>query len=225
MIKKYIKKSNLINFYKNFSTQIIDIDWKKINYNRISLINKAVNQFKDCKYLEIGCQTNICFDSISANYKVGVDPQSGGTIRDTSDNFFNSNDIIFDVIFIDGLHTFDQCRKDIINSFKFLKIGGYIFLHDLIPRTWMEENTPPIQGVWTGDIWKVLFELNKTDGINFWVILADHGIGIVKKINNNILYHDQYENLKKLNFNNFINKIDEINFIEAKEAIKIIETK
>ena len=35
-------------------------------------------------------------------------------------NNFNNNKKEFDVIFIDGLHIYEQCRKDIINSLKVL---------------------------------------------------------------------------------------------------------
>ena len=83
MLKKYLKKSNSINHYDNFTDVVIDIDWKSINYNRISFINKAVHKFNNCKYLEIGCQNNDCFDSIDARSKIGVDPNKGGTIRST----------------------------------------------------------------------------------------------------------------------------------------------
>ena len=125
MLKKYFKQ--ILGEFKeeklhnNFYDTIIDIDWKKINYNRSAFINKALHKFHNGKYLEIGCNNNKCFNSIFAKFKVGVDPNLGGTIRDTSDNFFNNNTMFFDVIFIDGLHTFEQCRKDIINSLKFIK--------------------------------------------------------------------------------------------------------
>ena len=91
MLKKYLKKSNSINHYDNFTDIVIDIDWKSINYNRISFINKAVHKFINCKYLEIGCQNNDCFDSIDARSKIGVDPNKGGTIRNTSDDFFTKS--------------------------------------------------------------------------------------------------------------------------------------
>ena len=86
MINKYIKNSNSTNYFKNFEDKVINIDSQKINYNRIAFINKAVAKFNDCKYLEIGCETNICFNSIIANNKKGVDPNSGGTIKSKSDD-------------------------------------------------------------------------------------------------------------------------------------------
>ena len=222
MINKYIRKSNSENYYKNFEDKIIDIDWTRINFNRIAFINKAVTKFKNCKYLEIGCETNVCFNSISTEYKIGIDPNSGGTIRTTSDEFFEKNKNFFDVIFIDGLHTYEQTRKDIVNSLKFLNQDGYIFLHDLIPRSWIEANNPRIHKAWTGDIWKVCLELNKTNGIDFNVIIADHGVGVIKKKDKEVIYFDDFSNLINLQFSDYLKKINEINFINPREAFEII---
>jgi len=40
---------------------------------------------------------------------------------------------------------------------------------------------PRLQSIWTGEVWKVAIELAKTEGIEFYVINADHGVGILKK--------------------------------------------
>tara|TARA_B100001123_G_C15243263_1_gene999890 strand:+ start:932 stop:1606 length:675 start_codon:yes stop_codon:yes gene_type:complete len=222
MINQYIKNSNSVNHYKNFEDKVIDIDWKTINYNRIAFINKAVNQFTSCKYLEIGCETNTCFNAITTKNKIGIDPEQGGTIKTTSDEFFQNNKNFYDVIFIDGLHRYEQCRKDIMNSLNFLNDDGYIFVHDLVPRSWIEANVPRLQTMWTGDTWKVSFELLKTDGIDFNVILADHGIGMIKKKKKKIIYHDDFINLNELKFSDFLNKINEINFLHAEDALQLI---
>ena len=145
----------------NFCDTVIKIDWHGILYNRISFISCAVSKFKNCHYLEIGADHNHCFTSVPAIDKIGVDPEKGGNRRDTSDNFFKSNKKEFDVIFIDGLHVFDQCRRDVINSLKFLSADGFIFIHDLIPRNYMEENVPKLGEPWCGDVWKVAQELSK----------------------------------------------------------------
>ena len=71
-------------------------------FSRHAFINKAISKYNNCKYLEIGCETNICFNSIIANNKKGVDPNSGGTIKTTSNEFFKNNKDFYDVIFIDG---------------------------------------------------------------------------------------------------------------------------
>jgi hypothetical protein len=139
----------------------------------------------------------------------------------TSDVFFKNNTIIFDVIFIDGLHTYEQVRKDVVNSLRFLKNGGFIFLHDLIPRSFLEENVSRLQNIWTGDVWKVGIELAKTNNIDFYVINADHGVGVLKKKQDTQLY-DDYINLKDLKFKDFLYLNEIINYINPEEAIKII---
>jgi len=239
MLKKYYKKIGKKTFtdnlsmeehkkkFDNFCETIIEINWNKILYNRMSFITLAVQKFKNCKYLEIGCEGNSCFSTIPVIDKTGVDPENGGNVRDTSDNFFKNNKKNFDVIFIDGLHTYEQCRKDIINSLKFLNRNGFIFLHDMIPRTWKEENVPRLgsQGIWTGDVWKVALELIKTKGIDFFVIAADHGVGVIKKKEENIVYHDDCENIKNLKFKDFLNLNEKIKYIEPEQAFELILVK
>tara|TARA_Y100000768_G_C23949857_1_gene669558 strand:+ start:541 stop:1278 length:738 start_codon:yes stop_codon:yes gene_type:complete len=51
--------------------------------------------------------------------------------KKTSDNYFLNNKIKFDIIYIDGLHTYDACSKDIINSFDCLNINGYLMIDDV----------------------------------------------------------------------------------------------
>ena len=48
-----------------------------------------------------------------------------------SDNFFNTNTKMFDAIFVDGDHSFEQVKKDSENALKFLKENGVIIWHDI----------------------------------------------------------------------------------------------
>jgi hypothetical protein len=233
MIKKYYKKvpeqeihKKLKEKYKNFCDTIIHIDWDKILFNRVSFITAATQKFTYCKYLEIGCDNNICFKSIPVINKIGVDPDRGGNIKDTSDNFFKNNKNKFDVIFIDGLHIYEQCRKDVINALDVLNKDGYIFLHDMTPRNWAEENVPRLKDtLWTGNIWKVAIELSKTKGIDFFVINADMGVGMLKKKEENIIYHDDFESLKDLKFKDFLILNENVNYIDPEEGIRLILSK
>ena len=71
-------------------------------------------------------------------------------------------------------------------------------------------------------MWKVSFELIKTKGIDFNIIVADNGIGIIKKNEDEINYYDDYQNLKNLQFADFLKRINEINFVNPIEAFKLI---
>lgn len=106
------------------SDKIIDWGWTEKHFNRIALVKFLVSQFEDCKYLEIGCENNILFDAIPTKNKIGVDPTCGGAHRMNSDNFFRTNKLIFDIIFIDGLHEYEQVRRDAINAITAISSKG-----------------------------------------------------------------------------------------------------
>lgn len=180
-------------------------NWSDFNFNRIAVVNLILNSYTEPKYLEIGCASNALFNSIPIIDKTGVDPVSGGNIRLTSDEFFEKNDNKFDVIFIDGLHTYQQVRKDVINSFKTLNKTGVLVLHDLFPLNWIESHIPNISnGPWTGDVWKIAFELIETPGIEFRLLKIDHGVGVVKVLKTGVNLSDLTPQLTNEKFSFFI---------------------
>ncbi len=52
----------------------------------------------------------------------------------TSDKYFEQCKTEYDIIFIDGLHTYKQVKKDIDNAWKFIKSGGILIGHDIIHK-------------------------------------------------------------------------------------------
>ena len=94
----------------------------------------------------------------------------------------------------------------------------------MIPRSWIEENVPRLQGIWSGDVWKVALELTKTKGIDFFIIIADHGVGVIKKKERDIIYHDDYNNIKNLKFKDFLNLNEQIKYVEAEHALELISS-
>jgi hypothetical protein len=208
--KKEFKKLQL-KYSKYSSPHSFDWDWESINYNRVALVNFLVSlKGSGCKYLEVGCDKNILFNSVFCQNKLGVDPTRGGTTKKTSDDFFLENKEKFDVIFVDGLHTRAQIRRDIINALNCSNKGGWISFHDCLPANWLEQNVPRLQGDWTGDVWKLAFELANSKDIDFKILEIDYGIGVLRsKVENPKLvdmgyglhaahFDYYYENFKKL---------------------------
>lgn len=203
------------------------IFFEKSNFNRISFIHRALRKFpKDsAKYLEIGVFQNAVFDTIylSERNKYGVDPSSGGNLRMTSDEFFLTNKTLFDVIFIDGLHQYEQCQRDCINSLKFLKSNGIIILHDLLPQNADEEFVPQMNKTWTGDVWKVAVELSLSKNLDFRIVNIDHGVGILKK-------QKKYEykvinELRNKRFDTFIEVYyKKLPIVSSNEAMRFIDS-
>jgi hypothetical protein len=200
-------------------------DWKNIGVKRYDLINTIIRNNNYSSYLEIGCQGDINFQKIPIKDKVGVDPAVGGTIRMTSDAFFASNNRFFDLIFIDGLHTYEQTRRDIHNSYKWLNKGGTIVLHDMLPATWKQEHVPRINNAWNGDVWKVAYECKQLFGNRFGIIIADHGLGMIFKQSDEALGPDQTNQADlyaKKNYKDFLKDYNDFNLASSKDMEAVI---
>ena len=204
--------------------------YKKLNYdwhqyqNRFEIINKIIKKKKYKTYLEIGCQADVNFSKIQIDKRIGVDPHDGGTHRMTSDIFFQNNNDSLDIIFIDGLHEYEQVLRDIKNSVKFLNKDGIIVVHDCLPSKIWHQTIPQTHSSWNGDVWKAIVECRTFDYLDTYTCIADHGLGIIfNRKNKNRLdlesknfkelkFRDYYENHKK--FMNTISENDLFNLIE-----------
>jgi Methyltransferase domain len=198
-----------------------DWKWEETNYNRIAVINLLLSKQSNPTYLEIGCESNSSFDSVPVLNKIGVDPAKGGTMRMTSDEFFKQNNGHYDVVFIDGLHTYEQVRNDVANAIRFLNKGGWVVLHDMLPRDWIEHHVPIVArkgGAWTGDVWKVGFELSQTAGIDFKILIIDHGVGVFRVTRENIALKDMTNELRDKEFSYFYDNIKSLPLIEWNNA-------
>jgi hypothetical protein len=204
-------------FYKK-----LNFEWDK-NFNRIQIIQKIIDTNKFNSYLEIGCYNDDCFSKINASKKVGVDPFLGGNVRMTSDDFFNINKEKFDCIFIDGLHIYEQVKKDIINSLKFLNDNGVILVHDCLPESIYEQAVPRSKRRFKGDSWKAIVEMRTRKEIDTYTCIADEGLGIILKRKNHNLLNINENNFKKLSFKDYYyNTLSYMNLISVKDLFKLI---
>ena len=71
-------------------------NWRATPYDRIAVVTLLVASRPQGRYLEIGCDTDHVFRAVPARHKVGVDPARGGTVRATSDDYFQSSQERFD---------------------------------------------------------------------------------------------------------------------------------
>lgn len=219
-------KNKLLKKYEHHAHPIVfEWDWKKTNFNRIALINHLLSRVGgySAKYLEIGCASNALFDSVPCQCKVGVDPAKGGTHRMTSDDFFKQNKEQFDLIFIDGLHHYDQVHRDAQNAINCLRPGGWIAFHDFLPRSWLEHHVPPVHGYWTGDCWKAGLELAATGGIDFRTLKIDNGVGVMRLTAERPTIVDMTNELAKAEFDYYANALSKLNIVEWDEGMRWIE--
>jgi len=203
-------------FYKK-----LNFDWKKYP-NRLEIIQSIIASRNYKKYLEIGCDKDQIFSNIIVDLKIGVDPVQGGNVRRTSDDFFKNNIHKFDIIFIDGLHEYDQVNKDIKNSLKVLNDGGAILLHDCMPKSYFHQAVPRSRMSWNGDVWKNIVEARTNPEIDTYTCFADEGIAIIfNRPNRNKLIIPE-NNFKKLKFRDFYyNYREYLNVINSEEINKI----
>ena len=199
----------------------------KLNYNftenfyRWDLIEYLIKKNNYKNYLEIGCDKNQLFSKVNINNKIGVDPVSGGNVRKTSDDFFKENKSNFDIVFIDGLHTYEQVKKDILNSVNCLLDEGTILVHDCMPDSLGKQAVPRYKMQWNGDVWKAIVDLRQQENLEIYTCEIDQGIGIIsKKKNTSILKLDKPIN--KLKFKDYFNNYKEYMRVISLEEFKKI---
>jgi hypothetical protein len=111
---------------------------------RINYLAKAV---KATNYLEIGVETGSTFLHVDCRKKTGVDPaflfdweshngiNGVDLLQTTSDSFFQGLEpsTSYDLVFIDGLHTFEQTYRDIIHAMRHAHRGTIFLIDDTVP--------------------------------------------------------------------------------------------
>ena len=208
-------------FGEKFYKKLI-FDWDK-SFNRITIIQNIIDRNKFNSYLEIGCYNDDCFAKINVTKKIGVDPFMGGNVRMSSDDFFNINKDKFDCIFIDGLHTYEQVKRDIDNSLKCINENGVIIVHDCLPESIFEQAVPRSKRRFKGDSWKAIVEMRTRKNIDTYTCVVDEGLGVILKRKNYNLLNISVKDFKKLSFKDYYyNNKTYMNLISVKDLFKLI---
>lgn len=145
------------------------------------LINRLTRDKKlFSNYLEIGTQFGWTLEAVQIPYKIGVDPNPKHSLKClppgirslvmTSDEYFaaKNDSILFDFIYIDGLHVFQNVYRDLVHSVNCLSTDGIILIDDVIPVDIYSAGTNQMRAVterkiqgnsskaWQGDVYKLL---------------------------------------------------------------------
>jgi hypothetical protein len=221
------KKMMKIFYFYHFIVGGINSKELEINFSnkksRREIVQKVIDLKHYKKYLEIGTFKDELFNYVNCEKKIGVDPVSGGNIRKTSDKFFLENKEKFDLIFIDGLHKYNQAKKDINNSLKILNDNGMILVHDCFPRNYYYQAVPRCQVNWNGDTWKALVEMRTNENLDTYCLNADEGIGLILKRKNKNLLTLNLKDFSNLRYKDYFkNYKTYLNLIEYDDFLKII---
>lgn len=171
--------------------------------NRADMINMIAKKINAKTYLEIGVQTGKTFRAIEIENKIGVDPDpqwEDQTHIMGSDQFFDQleDDQKFDIIFIDGLHQWEQVARDIANAVDHLNDNGVILVDDCAPKHKAYQTTTPTAIHWTGDVWRAwLLYRHKLAQRGFFSCTYDvaFGLGILHKYDSAPVFDDLTKNL------------------------------
>jgi len=214
---KVFKKIYYKTFIENFKGKL-EYNFPD-NFYRWDLIEYLIKKNNYTNYLEIGCDQNQLFSKVIIDNKIGVDPVSGGNIRKTSDEFFRENNGKFDIVFIDGLHTYEQVKKDILNSVNCLNENGIILVHDCMPDSLGKQAVPRYKMQWNGDVWKAIVDLRQKEDLDIYTCEMDQGIGIISKKKNSSLL-SLNKPIHKIKFKDYFD-----NYKEYMRVISLAELK
>jgi len=154
---------------------------------RTKILNWLAEEIGAQSYLEIGVRNpRDNFDHIQVNGKDGIDPNSTieATQKMTSDEFFKLSNVKYDLIFIDGDHTYEQAKQDLLNSLNHLTRGGLIVMHDAMPRTPRQGEAIKEAGrgyAWCGEVWKVCQYALARGDTQVALIPYDYGLAVISR--------------------------------------------
>ena len=179
--------------------------------DRSAVVQQMLNLSDQPSYLEIGVDHGQTFGALSAAHKTAVDPDFKFTPPDstanvefhraTSDEYFANLCPIgryFDVVYIDGLHIFEQVLRDLLNAVLRLTPGGVIIIDDIVPASYQSAmplineafqvrdrlalDHPSLRNdnTWMGDVYKLAFFIETfMQQLSYATVQENHGQLIV----------------------------------------------
>lgn len=149
------------------------------------MIQPLLDLFEAPRYLEIGVHSGETFGPLRAGRKVAVDPafrfdtaataQADATAEFhelPSDAYFRGlapGAPPFDVVFIDGLHTFEQALRDLLNALGRVRHDSVVIVDDVLPSGYfaslpdlslferLHAAVPDTPAAWMGDVYRLVY--------------------------------------------------------------------
>lgn len=155
----------------------------KAHMLRADVIGGFLKLHDNPTYLEIGVDTGVTFHALETRRKVAVDPHFKFAHAPSteaviyhevpSDEYFGEHIAVgerFHVIYVDGLHTFEQTLRDLLNATEYLTDNGVIVVDDVVPSSF-SASLPDLSDVlfvrsvmpseqdmsYMGDVYKLVF--------------------------------------------------------------------
>ena len=174
---------------------------------RSDVLQRLLDLFEQPRYLEVGVDEGLTFQALTAARKVAVDPRFRFTPAPdaeavshhqvSSDDYFAAHcppGEVFDVIYLDGLHTFEQTLRDLLNAVMRLAPDGIIVINDILPASYhaslpsvaeafqvrdlLARTDPALAGndSWMGDVYKLAFFIETfMQQLTYATVADNHG--------------------------------------------------
>lgn len=151
------------------------------DYYSARRMNRLAGELGDVTtYLEVGVARGFTLEAVKAPTRTGVDPRPQFSLQHlpaglsvfvgTSDDFFATldPDETFDLVFLDGLHTYQQTYRDLIHSLHHTTPAGVIMIDDVVPiddvsamsdqqESYAERQRRGLAGTqWQGDVFRMI---------------------------------------------------------------------
>ena len=228
---------------------------------RSEVIQQLLDLYERPNYLEVGVDHGVTFLPLRAARKVAVDPKfwfdttqapPEGTVVEhheiTSDAFFGTvsrSDPLFDVIFLDGLHTFEQTLRDLMSAALLLKPNGTIIVDDVIPnsyhsslastddlvrvREFQARFDPKLQEdqAWMGDVYKIPFYVRSyMQQFSYATTSDNHGQTVMWRQPRRAgsFIERSIEAIGRLEYRDFIRHQDEMNMMPSAQIVAAVRS-
>ena len=181
---------------------------KSPRVSRPTVLRRLTRLYDNPRYLEVGVRKGITFDRVPAHRKVAVDPvfafdheemarehPEAAYHQVTSDEYFATlvgADEQFDVIYLDGLHVYEQTLRDLMNALHHLQPQGVIVIDDTRPPSYLASLTERESFFtvkkylespdprWMGDVFKLVWFIETfCPHLTYRTIADNHGQTVV----------------------------------------------
>jgi hypothetical protein len=162
------------------------------------VLAEAHRRIRPAGYLEIGVHEGHSLQLADPSTRcVGIDPEpnvsfpTDAIVRAiTSDAYFADHDLRADLggapdlVFIDGLHLFEQALRDFINVEANSHPGTVVAIHDCLPIDAVTSARERTTVIWSGDVWKVVVALARhREDLDISTLDAQPtGLGVIGKL-------------------------------------------
>lgn len=217
-------------------------------------INFLAERTQAKSYLEIGVHKGLTFADVNIQYKVGVDPkfdfeystlesQNIRFFEETSDKYFerDAEGASFDIIFIDGLHFYEQTLRDFCNSIAVSHDKTVWIIDDVLPSdafSALRSHADAIKfrskfvqndGSWHGDVYKVIFTIHDFFSMFSYVTTNTNGnpqtlLWREPRKGFQAIFND-LEKVSRLDYFTLQAHLDTYNFRAEDEALEVVSSK